>query len=76
MSTTIPKARTAEPGPVSKFIAGFILVPIILVLCWNYGFTEVLQALGAGDANVSVFEGALAIYFTTGFTGILRSGLL
>ncbi len=58
----------------SKQISSLILMPIILTLCWNYGFTEVIQNLGGPDANVNLLDGALATYFMSALMGMAYGG--
>lgn len=56
--------------PVAQFI-GFLLGLVLIVVCWNYGATEVIQALGGPDANVNVLDGVLALLFIGGVRNLI-----
>jgi hypothetical protein len=60
---------------MNRIAAAFIIVPLLMVLFWNYGMTEVIQHLGGPDANVNIIDGALATYFVAVMGSLIRSGL-
>lgn len=60
----------SEANPFATFL-GVLLGCALIVVCWNYGATEVIQALGGPDANVNVLDGILALLFVGGVSNLI-----
>ena len=61
------KADKAMEADAIKFWAGFFRTALVagaLTVTWNYGVTEIIDALGGPDANVNFFVAALTVLFT------------
>jgi hypothetical protein len=57
-------------SPLGVFL-GFVVGLVLLVVCWNYGATEVIQTLGGPDANVNILDGTLALLFVGGVSNLI-----
>lgn len=62
--------RDPATSSLGVFI-GVVIGLMLLVVCWNYGATEVIQALGGPDANVNVLDGTLALLFVGGVSNLI-----
>jgi hypothetical protein len=63
-----PKQQAGSPLGV---FLGIIIGLVLLVVCWNYGATEAIQALGGPDANVNILDGTLALLFVGGVSNLI-----
>lgn len=50
---------------------GLLIGLALVVVCWNYGATEVIQVLGGPDANVNILDGILALLFVGGISNLI-----
>jgi hypothetical protein len=76
-----PTTQRKEPDPPTKvdvigaFIAALIVIPLMMVLFYNYGATEVIESLGGPDNNLNVIDGYVAVLFLAGLGSLVRRGL-
>jgi hypothetical protein len=63
-------AGAQATSTAANVLASLVVLPLLFVLAWNYGLTEVIENFGGPDANVNVIEGALAYYAVS----LLRHG--
>lgn len=67
--------KNTKSDAAAVLIASFVIIPLIAVLCWNYGMTEIIQNLGGPDANVNLLDGFLTVYFLAFMGGLGRGGI-
>jgi hypothetical protein len=60
-----------QAGSSLGVFLGVIIGLVLVVVCWNYGATEVIQALGGPDANVNILDGILALLFAGGVSNLI-----
>jgi hypothetical protein len=60
----------SEQNPFAVLL-GTLIGLVLIVVCWNYGATEVVQALGGPDANVNVLAGVLALLTVGGVSNLI-----
>lgn len=68
-------AKPEKETTIGVYLGALILIPVLMTVFWNYGATEVIEALGGPDANVGIVAGMLATYFYSGLLGIAKRGL-
>lgn len=66
-----PQSTSAAVGVL---IASLVLTPLLFLVLWNYGATELLEEFGGPDANLGVIEGVLTVYFLRVVARIARGG--
>lgn len=76
----VPPLAARQKKPSGTEVAGtllavFIFVPFIVTLLWNYGATEVIEALGGADGNVNLLEGWCTVFFLSALGSLLRGKL-
>lgn len=65
---------TTPEEPIKNAAISLILGAIITTLLWNYGATEIIEALGGPDANVNIVDGALASWFLSSVAATIKRG--
>jgi hypothetical protein len=64
--------KQSKNDAIAQLIGLLILAPILMTLLWNYGMTDVIDALGGPDADVNLLQGGLAYLFVSGACAVLR----
>lgn len=68
------KRTTPEIDWKKTILMMVVLYPLLVTLMWNYGGTEIIEALGGPDANVNIIDGAVATWFLAALAGIAKRG--
>jgi hypothetical protein len=74
MTDAEKKARITKEKAIGTLIGVFIVAPLFLLLLWNYGGTELIEALGGPDANLNIVDGWLAAFCFAAITTMFRKG--